>query len=450
MKIRRQLKRASWLATFLLIVPPGVVPAQTPSDPKPLADAQANARARYRADRFGLFVHWGVYSQLGDGEWVLNNHKIPVSDYEPLAGTWCPDAFNAKEWVDLARSAGMKYITVTAKHHDGFCLFDSKQTDWDVVDRTPGGRDIIKELAAECQLQGIKLFLYYSHLDWHHPDYFPRGQTGRNTGRAEAGDWNHYLDYLDAQLSELLTGYGPIAGIWFDGWWDKPQADWRLDRTYALIHRLQPGALIGNNHHRKPFPGEDIQMFEKDLPGRNESGLNAENSVGLLPLESCETINRAWGYNATDLAFKSPKQLIQSLVKAAGSDANFLLNVGPRPDGSIQPQAVERLKAVGAWLNTYGETIYGTRSGPVPAAAWGVSTVDPLHKRVYLHLLDREARGDELAISGFSGKVASVSTWDKAPVEFRTIGDRLILSLKGIKADPIDTILVLEMAADVD
>ncbi|WZO99507.1 alpha-L-fucosidase [Isosphaeraceae bacterium EP7] len=447
---RRQSRLAPLIAAFGLILMPAVVRSQAVPELKPPTEAQSTARARYRADRFGLFVHWGVYSQLADGEWVLNNHKIQTADYEPLAGTWCPDAFNAKDWVDLARSAGMKYITVTAKHHDGFCLFDSKQTDWDVVDRTPGGRDIIKELAAECQLQGIKLFLYYSHLDWHHPDYFPRGLTGRNTGRAEAGDWNHYLDYLDAQLTELLTGYGPIAGIWFDGWWDKPAADWRLDRTYALIHRLQPGALVGNNHHRKPFPGEDIQMFEKDLPGRNDSGLNADNAVGTLPLESCETINRAWGYNSSDQTFKSPKQLIQSLVRAAGADANFLLNVGPRPDGTIQPQAVERLKAVGAWLNTHGESIYGTRSGPTTAAAWGVSTADPIRRRVYLHLLDRESLGDELSIAGFQGKVASIHTWDKAPVAHQILGDRLILSLKGIKADPIDTILVLELAADAD
>ena len=227
-------------------------------------------------------------------------------------------------------------------------------------------------LADECQKQGIKLFFYHSHLDWHHPDYYPRGRTGRTAGRPEHGDFNKYLDYMDAEIAELCSGkYGPIGGIWFDGWWDQQvpkekrgkdprqtQVDWQLRRTYDLIHKLQPQALIGDNHHVAPFPGEDFQMFEKDLPGGNTAGFNADSKPSDLPLETCETMNNSWGYNKTDHKFKSTKQLLHYLIKAAGMNANFLLNVGPMPNGRIQPEFVERLHEIGKWLQKNGESIY--------------------------------------------------------------------------------------------
>ncbi len=150
----------------------------------------------------------------------------------------------------MVKAAGMRYITITTKHHDGFAMFDSKVSDYDVVDKTPYGKDVLKQLADECRKQGVKLFFYHSQLDWHHPDYFPRGRTGRHLGPRRQGRLDAYLDYMDAQLKELLTGYGEIGGIWFDGWWDKPDADWRLGKTYGLIHQLQPAALVGANHHR--------------------------------------------------------------------------------------------------------------------------------------------------------------------------------------------------------
>src|SRR5918911_3971239 len=171
------------------------------------------AREWFRGAKFGMFVHWGVYSVLGRGEWVMNVEKMPIADYEPLAARFNPTAFDAKEWVALAKAAGARYITITSKHHDGFAMFGSRLTDWDIVDRTPYKRDVLKQLADECHRQGIKLFFYYSQLDWHSPDYFPRGQTGRTAGRPESGDWNKYLDYMDGQLAEPLTNYGSIAGI---------------------------------------------------------------------------------------------------------------------------------------------------------------------------------------------------------------------------------------------
>ncbi|HEX9631844.1 MAG TPA: alpha-L-fucosidase [Gemmatimonadales bacterium] len=354
-----------------------------PADPVP-AERLA-ARAWFREARLGLFIHWGVYSQLGQGEWVMQNRGIPVGPYEWLAATFNPAQFEARAWVAIAKAAGARYITITARHHDGFSMFASDATRYDIVDWTPFGRDPLQELAAECRRAGIKLFFYYSQLDWHHPDYFPRGRTGRATGRPERGDWTAYLDFMDAQLEELLTRYGPLGGIWFDGMWDKPDADWRLARTYDLIHRRQPAALVVPNHHLAPLPGEDVQTFEQDLPGSNTAGFNT-TEIGVLPLETSLTMNGSWGFNIADTAFKSTRELVGYLVRAAGADANLLLNVGPRPDGTIQPDAVERLRGLGTWLETYGRSIYGTRGGPIPPRSWGVTT--QRGDTVFVHVLD--------------------------------------------------------------
>ena len=343
------------------------------------------AREWFRDAKFGMFVHWGVYSQLGQGEWVMENRSIPVDTYEWLASAFNPVKFDARVWVATAKAAGVRYITITARHHDGFSMFATKANRYNIVDWTPFARDPMKDLAAECRANGIKLFFYYSQLDWHHPDYWPRGRTGHATGRAESGDWNRYLDFIDAQLTELLTNYGPIGGIWFDGMWDKPDADWRLAKTYALIHRLQPAALIVPNHHESPKPGEDVQTFEQDLPGANTAGFNTRE-IGSLPLETSLTMNQSWGFNITDKKFKSVKELIGYLVRAAGNDGNLLLNIGPRPDGTIQPEAAERLRAIGDWLGTYGRSIYGTRGGPVSPRAWGATT--RRGDTVFVHVLD--------------------------------------------------------------
>src|SRR5262245_48893062 len=255
------------------------------------------ARKWFQDAKFGLFVHWGVYSVLGDGEWVMNNRKMPISDYEKLPAQFNPTEFDPAEWVALAKAAGMKYITITSRHHDGFAMFDSKVSDWNIVERTPYARDPLKMLADECHRQGIKLFFYYSQLDWHHPDYYPRGKTAIDrgpwdNGRPDRGNWNAYLDdYMDGQLRELLTNYGPVGGIWFDGMWDKPDADWHLEKTYSLIHQLQPAALIIPNHHQTPKPGEDVQTFERDLPGRNTAGFNTTYISDQLPLEMSNTLN---------------------------------------------------------------------------------------------------------------------------------------------------------------
>ncbi len=402
------------------------------------APENLKARQWFEDARFGMFIHWGVYSVLGEGEWAMNNKKISIADYEPLAPRFNPVNFNAAEWVSLAKAAGMRYITITSKHHDGFAMWGTKQSPWNIVDATPYKKDPLKMLAAECRKQGLKLFFYHSQLDWHHPDYFPRGRTGRASGRGESGDFNRYLDFMDAQLTELLTNYGDVAGIWFDGMWDKPQAEWRLAKTYSLIHRLQPAAMVGSNHHKTPFPGEDFQMFEKDLPGQKKAGFSADAGIGRLPLETCDTINGAWGYNANDKRFKSSRDLIHYLVRAAGYGANFLLNVGPRPDGTLQPEFVERLKQIGTWTSRNAESVFGTRGGPITPRPWGVTTQTA--SKVYIHILDWP--DDLLAISDLGNVRNARLLSSGAQVKLEKVDGGMLLRLPS--RDEVDTIVVVD------
>ena len=216
-------KRIVLLALAGLFLLGSVAPASAQEGYEPSRE-NLEARAWFQDARFGLFVHWGVYSVPGRGEWVMHNERISVGEYEGFPPLFNPTEFDPRAWVSMAKAAGMRYITITSKHHDGFALYDSKVSDYDIVDRTPYEKDVLAMLAEECRKQGLKPFFYYSQLDWRHPDYFPRGRTGQWSGREEEGQWDRYLDYMDAQLEELLTGYGPLGGIWFDGWWDRPEA----------------------------------------------------------------------------------------------------------------------------------------------------------------------------------------------------------------------------------
>ena len=357
---------------------PGYVPS-----PENLA-----ARQRFADDRFGIFLHWGLYALLGQGEWVMTNQDIHFREYQKLAGAFDPAAFDARSWVAAFREAGARYVCFTTRHHDGFSMFRTAQSPYNVVDATPLGRDVVKELADECHRQGLAIHFYYSLIDWWREDA-PRGRTGLGTGRdPEKEDADAYFDFMKAQLTELLTQYGEVGAIWFDGVWDQdqnPSFDWRLGELYGLIHRLQPACLIINNHHLAPFEGEDAQTFERDLPGENTAGLSGQE-VSRLPLETCQTMNRSWGYRVTDRDYKSTDDLIRYLAGAAGRGGNLLLNIGPQPDGQLPEAALERLTGIGAWLRTHGETIYGTEAGPVAPRAWGVTTRKG--DKIYVHILD--------------------------------------------------------------
>jgi alpha-L-fucosidase len=414
--------------------------AQSEYQPTP---ENLRARQQFQDAKFGMFIHWGVYSVLGDGEWVFHDRKLKLNEYERLPKFFNPTKFDAQAWVALAKAAGMKYITITSRHHDGFAMFDSKVSDWNIVQRTPYAKDPLKMLADECHRQGIKLFFYYSQLDWHHPDYYPRGVTAWDNGRPDHGNWDSYLDeYMDGQLRELLTNYGSIGGIWFDGMWDKPNADWHLQKTYSLIHQLQPAALIIPNHHQTPKAGEDVQTFERDLPGQNTAGFNTKFVSDQLPLESSNTLNDSWGFNIGDSHYKSPGEVEELLVRAAGNNSNFLLNIGPMPNGEIQEEFVARLRAVGEWLSRFGDSIYGTRGGPLPAADWGVTT----HKgnKVYVHILHWES--PLLAIGPLPNKIASAEQLTTGSrVEFTQNQKGIVLALPPADKQ-VDRVVILTLA----
>ena len=399
-------------------------------------------REEFQNMKFGVFIHWGIYSMMANGEWIMNNRNIHYKEYAKLAEGFYPSKFDAANWVSDVKAAGARYICITSRHHDGFSMFATKQSPFNIVDATPFKRDVIKELADECHKQGIKLHFYYSLLDWSRTDYYPLGRTGRGVGRTEHGSWDTYHQFMLNQLTELLTNYGEIGAIWFDGLWDhdqNPDFDWRLPEIYAHIHQLQPGCLIINNHHLTPIEGEDVQTFEKDLPGHNTTGFANEQTVGTLPFETCETMNNSWGYNITDLNYKSEKELIHYLVKTAGYNANLLLNVGPRPNGEFPDIAVERYRAIGNWLKQYGETIYGTRGGIVTPRHWGVTTQKG--NTLYVHILNLEDNALYLPLNGRKVKSAKVFI-DKKPVKFTSVSDGVVLSLDKI---PDETDFVIEM-----
>ncbi len=346
------------------------------------------ARKEFQDAKFGIFLHWGLYSMLATGEWTMTNKDLNYKEYAKLAGGFYPSKFNAHDWVAAIKASGAKYICFTTRHHEGFSMFHTKYSDYNIVDATPFKRDVVKELADECHKQGIGLHFYYSHIDWWREDAV-WGRTGRGTGRPNPkGDWKSYYTFMNNQLTELLTNYGKVDAIWFDGVWDQdenPSFDWQLPQQYALIHSLQPACLICNNHHSKPYDGEDYQAFERDLPGQNTAGLSGQE-ISQLPLETCQTMNGMWGYKITDQDYKSTKTLIHYLVNAAGRNANLLMNIGPQPDGCLPEVALERLKEVGEWMKTYGETIYGTRGGMVAPHDWGVTTQKD--NRLFVHILN--------------------------------------------------------------
>ena len=402
------------------------------------------ARSEFRDNKFGIFLHWGLYAMLATGEWTMTNKNLAWDEYEKLAGGFYPSKFDAAAWVSAIKASGAKYICFTTRHHDGFSMFKTNYSPYNVVDGTPFKRDIVKELADECHRQGIKIHFYYSHIDWYRNDC-PWGRTGRGTGRSNPkGDWPSYYQFMNNQLTELLTNYGEVGAIWFDGWWDQdenPDFDWQLPEQYALIHRLQPACLIGNNHHQVPFEGEDIQIFERDLPGENTAGLSGQD-ISSLPLETCETMNGMWGYKITDQDYKSTKTLIHYLVKAAGKDANLLMNIGPQPDGELPAVAVQRLAEMGEWMKVYGETIYGTRGGCVAPHPWGVTTQKG--NRLFVHLLTPQDKSIFLPIGNRKVKKAFRFV-DQTPLKVQRCEGGVVLSLPELPTD-VDYVAELVLA----
>ncbi|MBR6414718.1 MAG: alpha-L-fucosidase [Bacteroidales bacterium] len=432
-------KTLSFIAALLLAG--GASFAQSLKD-TPYIPTEENLQARkeFQDNKFGIFIHWGIYSMVGHGEWYMNNRNIPRDEYATLAEGFYPSKFDAKEWVSAIKASGAKYITITSRHHDGFSMFGTKLSDYNIVDGTPFGRDILKELAEECSRQGIKLHFYYSHLDWYRDDY-PVGNSGRGLGRpTDRQNWDSYYEFMNGQLKELLTGYGPVGAIWFDGIWDDRSRDWKLEEQYEMIHSLQPSCLIGNNHHVTPYRGEDFQMFERDLPGENSAGFSGGQDISILPLETCQTMNGSWGYNIEDRNYKSAEALIQFLVKAAGKNANLLLNIGPQPNGELPTLALQRLSEIGAWMEKNGDTIYGTRGGDVAPHSWGVSTRKG--NRLFIHILDYE---DTRLFLPMQAKVVKAAKYaDGSPIQFTQDKEGVTLKLPEVPSG-VDYIVELSL-----
>ncbi len=395
--------------------------------------------------RFGMFIHWGLYSMLARGEWVMHNEKIPVAEYEPLAQQFNPTKFNAAEWVSIAADAGQRYIVITSRHHDGFSMYDTALSDYKITN-SPFGRDPMRELAEACARRSdIKLGFYSSLLDWHHPAYRFREESGLA--------WSDYLGFLHGQVRELCTQYGEIASLWFDGDWPDhlmtadnayfaAGGSFEYDKLYDMIHTLQPDAVIHNNRHGEPLPGEDVQGFEQDLPGQNTVGFNT-TKIFDLPIEVCMTINDNWGVHQQDENHKSTQRLIRTLARSASVGANYLLNIGPTAQGEILPVHAERLRAVGQWLAMNGESIYGTRAGLIPPAQDGSFVSTSQGKVQYIHALDYIS--DCLTLREVPSALTKATLLsDGSPVQFTHKAETSLLTLSPAQRDANDTVIRLE------
>lgn len=357
--------------------------------------------AWYRDAKFGMFIHWGPYSLASvEASWTIMRPKpggISEADYRALPARFNPTKFDPNAWIDLARTAGQEYMVFTTKHHDGFCMFDSSYTDYKITN-TPYGKDIVKQLSQACDARDMRLGFYYSPPDMHHPDFRDTSKPASTNwnGQPERPQWPIYLDYMQLQLTELLTRYGPVALIWFDGLFHQEKYDG--ERFMKLIRSLQPATLVND---RIGVPGDYVtpeQFIPKAIPIKQAHFAGVDQSVekqlkagvprpeDFQLWETCMTINNTWAYNKNDHNYKSAQFLIRGLVEVASRGGNFLLNVGPQPDGVIQPEFQERLRAIGDWLAVNGDSIYGTTYGPIQ----GVSAIRTTAKResIFVHIFD--------------------------------------------------------------
>jgi alpha-L-fucosidase len=412
---RKMREKSVAIVFYLVIADLMVFPLSTPAaDVMVETPQQRDARmAWWREARYGMFIHWGLYSMLGGqskgkdceraGEWIAVGEKIPVEEYEPLAGQFNPTKFNAKEWVSLAKEAGMKYIVITTKHHEGFCLFDSAYTTYDVMDAAPFKRDVMKELAEECQKQGIVMCWYYSIIDWHHPDYLPRLEW--DTRPTAGADFNRYAAYMKNQLTELLTHYGAIGVLWFDGGWDSTWTHEMGVDLYRYLRSIQPNLIINNRIDKGAGEAKagEKDKFAGDF-GTPEGRIPATGLPG-VDWESCLSLNATWGYKVKDTNWTDGPGVVLRLVKTASRGGNLLMNVGPTGEGEIPEAAARSLKEAGAWLKVNGESIYGTQASIFGALPLGFCTVKP--GTIYLHIFHWPYNG-KLEVPEVENKVTSV------------------------------------------
>ena len=401
------------------------------------------ARKQFDGFRFGIFLLWGIYSEFAQGEWYLNTGKLNKDEYAKAASCFYPIRFNASEWVKAFKASGAKYITFTSRHHDGFSMYKTHESDYNIVDATPFGRDVLKELSEACQQEGIQLHLYYSILDWIREDY-PLGRTGHDTGRILKPNYDSYFQFMKNQVRELLTNYPNVAALWFDGYWDHDQDtipfNWRMEEFYRYIHQLKPSCLIGNNHHITPIEGEDFQMFERDLPGENKAGYSGQ-AISKLPLEMCQTMNGMWGYKVADQNYKSVDELVTLIIRAAAKGCNLLLNIGPQPNGELPALALDRLQGIGKWMDSYGKTIYGSQRG-IDDATWGVTTKKG--NTTYIHVLDKTCTQLDYAMDKRPKQVKDFLTGNVIKCKYDKKKKCVMIPLEGINGNPDRVITIIE------
>lgn len=387
----------------------------------PYAPPLPAAVKRWQDMRFGMFIHWGPVSLTGHEIGWARGSQTPIEEYDNLYKKFNPEKFNADEWVKVAKDAGMKYMVLTTKHHDGFCLWDTAQTDYNIMN-SPFKRDIVKELSDACKKQGMAFGTYYSTCDWYHPD-FPLTSPGGRTKR-EKSDLDSYNRYLLAQIKELITNYGPLITIWND----VPQMfKGRGTNTINMVRALQPDILINN----RTGDGGDY-----DTPEQKIGGFQINR-----PWETCMTICRQWAWKPND-TMKSLKECLQTLIRTAGGDGNLLFNVGPTAEGIIEQRQIDRLKEMGQWLEKYGESIYTTRGGPFKPAAWGASTRKD--KQIFVHIFEWPEE-NSLILPSIPAKVLSAKVLTGGTVEFRQDDNGIRLNVPSANHDEIDTLVVLEL-----
>jgi alpha-L-fucosidase len=449
-----------WLTVLGLLVALITAPAAAP--PAQESRAERDARMQWwREARFGLFIHWGLYSipagewagRTDHAEWIRTSAQIPLAEYDKLVAQFNPVKFDADAWVRAARDAGMKYMVITSKHHDGFCLFDSEFTDFHVM-ASPARRDFLKELAEACRRHGLKLCFYHSIMDWHHPDYLPRRDWEKDRSAAGAV-FDRYVEHMKRQLRELLTNYGEIGVLWFDGEWESTWTNARGRDLYRYVRGLQPKIIINN---RVGAGRSGMEGFTKEGEFAGDFGTPEQQvpATGLpgVDWESCLTMNNNWGFNKHDQNWKSSTELIRTLADIASKGGNLLLNVGPTAEGEFPQPSLDRLRDIGAWMRVNSEAIYATSAGPFKSLPWGRATQKaiPGGTRLYLHVFDWPADG-KLRVPGIYNQ--PIRAWfladpQKTALEVARDADALVIRLPRAAPDAVNTVVALDIAGAPD
>ena len=386
------------------------------------------ARKQFAEQRFGIFIHWGLYANYAQGEWYLQQSRLDEKAYSRMMYGFCPSKFDAKEWVKTFKGAGAKYVTITSRHHDGFSLWPTKVDDGYNIALTPFKRDILGELAAACKEEGLQLNFYYSLMDWHRKDY-PAGGVAKSVLGNQKGDYKSYKKFMMDQITELIDSYHP-GNIWFDGEWEQYDKsvggtfDWEFDDIFDLIHSKK--TLVANNNHKPIRAKEDLQLFERDLPGENATGFSAGQTVTReRPIEQCDVIqNNVWGYKIGEKSFRTPEDVVAMLARAAANDANLLMNIGPDGSGQLPERAVKVMAEVGKWMAKNGESIYGTSAGGISLMKDVVSTRKG--NVLYLHFLNPKVNKIAFKLNGEVVESKCLACGKTVPVERTASGDAVV------------------------